>query len=150
MTGTTARRHKHTFAERANDLYETFPGAVHALMRVEQLPKTIWEPACGPGAIVRVLRTAGFKVIATDLVEYGCEDSASRIDFLHGVVGPAGRQAIVTNPPLSSPKNLRCTRFRCARTLPAAALAFLESEGRRRFLRVDRSPGCMFSETGCP
>ena len=47
------------------------------------LPQTIWEPACGPGAIVRVLRDAGHRVIATDLVDYRSpdQDHAGR-DFL--------------------------------------------------------------------
>jgi len=42
--------------DRGNDLYETPECATLALLRVEQLPKRIWEPACGRGAIVRVLR----------------------------------------------------------------------------------------------
>jgi len=35
------------------------PVAVEALLRVEQIPHFVWEPACGPGAIVNVLRAAG-------------------------------------------------------------------------------------------
>jgi hypothetical protein len=42
--------------DRGNDLYETPDVAIHALMRAEQLPDVIWEPACGPGRIVNVLR----------------------------------------------------------------------------------------------
>jgi len=49
-------------SERGDDLYETPPAAVHALLRVEALPKVIWEPACGPGSIVKVLRGAGYRV----------------------------------------------------------------------------------------
>jgi hypothetical protein len=48
---------------------------VEALLAAEQLPGVIWECACGPRAIVRVLRRAGHKVYATDLVDYGCEDA---------------------------------------------------------------------------
>lgn len=62
-------------SERGDDLYETPDVAVHALLRVEKLPEVIWEPACGPGRIVNVLRTAGHKVYATDLVNYGLDDS---------------------------------------------------------------------------
>ena len=40
--------------------------AVLALLRVERLPHRIWEPACGPGAIVKVLRAAGHDVVAAD------------------------------------------------------------------------------------
>src|SRR5690349_18267346 len=46
-------------ADRKDDLYETPDVAVHALLRVEKLPHHIWEPACGPGRIVNVLRGAG-------------------------------------------------------------------------------------------
>jgi len=58
-------------AERRDDLYETPECATRALLAVESLPQgTVWEPACGPGAIVRVLRAAGHQVYATDLVKY--------------------------------------------------------------------------------
>jgi hypothetical protein len=50
---------RHALADRKDDLYETPDVAVRALMRVENLPLRIWEPACGRGAIVRVLRAAG-------------------------------------------------------------------------------------------
>lgn len=84
---------------RGDDLYETPPCAVQALLKVEAIPLTVWEPACGPGAIVEELRSTGRAVIATDLVEYGCPDSASRRDFLMERAAPAGVPAIVTNPP---------------------------------------------------
>jgi hypothetical protein len=86
-------------SERGNDLYETPPVAVHALLKVEPLPRVIWEPACGPGSIVNVLRSAGHRVYASDLVSYGCPESDSRIDFLMERSTPHGVEAIVTNPP---------------------------------------------------
>ena len=58
---------RHPDSARGNDLYETPEGATFALLRAEPLPRTIWEAACGRGAIVRVLRNAGHRVIATDL-----------------------------------------------------------------------------------
>ena len=58
-------------AERGHDLYETPPEATRALLEVERLPHRVWEPACGPGAIVTVLRAAGHDVVASDLVDYG-------------------------------------------------------------------------------
>ena len=57
---------RHPDSARGNDLYETPEVATLALLRAEPLPRTILEPACGPGAIVRVLRGAGHRVIATD------------------------------------------------------------------------------------
>ena len=50
--------------------HDTPPEAVHALLRAEKLPHCLWEPACGRGAIAHVLRDAGHRVIATDLVDY--------------------------------------------------------------------------------
>ncbi len=61
-------------AARRNDLYQTPPQATEALLRVEKLPHCIWECACGPGAIVRVLRGGGHHVVATDLINYGAAD----------------------------------------------------------------------------
>ncbi len=90
-------------AARGRDLYETPPAAVEALIEAEApfggLPHRIWEPACGPGAIVGVLRAHGHDVIATDLVDYGCPDSTARRDFLLAGAGGERAVAIVTNPP---------------------------------------------------
>jgi hypothetical protein len=88
-------------ADRGNDLYETPPEAVHALLRAEPLPKerVIWEPACGPGSIVRVLRGADYRVYATDLVNYGCPDSESGVDFLMERLPSFPIGAVVTNAP---------------------------------------------------
>jgi hypothetical protein len=49
---------RHPLKVRKDDLYETPPEAVIALLRAEQLPDVIWECACGRGAITRVLRAA--------------------------------------------------------------------------------------------
>ena len=32
----------------------------------ESLPESVWEPACGPGSIVGILRATGHRVYATD------------------------------------------------------------------------------------
>jgi len=56
---------RHPDSARGNDLYETPEVATLALLRARtRFPRTIWEPACGTGAIVRVLRDAGHRVIA--------------------------------------------------------------------------------------
>lgn len=90
---------KAPLAVRKDDLYETPACAVRALLAVEPVPLTVWEPACGPGAIVRVLRASGRAVIATDLVDWGCPDSASGRDFLMEREAPQGVPAIISNPP---------------------------------------------------
>jgi len=55
---------------RKDDLNETPPEAVHALMAVETLDKDIWEPCAGRGAIARELRSKGYVVVTSDLVAY--------------------------------------------------------------------------------
>jgi hypothetical protein len=96
LTMSTGNR-VHPVSERGNDLYETPAVAVQALLQAERIPNVVWEPCCGPGAIVRELRATERTVIATDLVDYGCPDSTSRRDFLMEREAPAS--CIVTNPP---------------------------------------------------
>lgn len=91
-------------SERSNDLYETPACAIRALMNAEGLPRVIWEPCAGRGAISRELISAGHAVIASDLVAYPGADNGiqTSIDFLMERRPPAGCQAIVTNPPFKS------------------------------------------------
>src|SRR5262249_57363118 len=88
---------RHPLSERGVDLYETPEVATRSLLQVERLPRRIWEPACGPGAIVRVLRNAGHEVYASDIADYGENDAT--LDFLTATEMPAGVEALVTNPP---------------------------------------------------
>jgi hypothetical protein len=85
MTGVVL---KHALSERGDDLYETPPGAVKALLRHERLPHRLWDPCCGPGNIVNVLRAAGHEVIGSDLVDYGDPTHFYRRDFLMERKGP--------------------------------------------------------------
>lgn len=78
-----------------NEFYPTPPEATRALLSVETFNGSIWEPACGEGAIARILRDAGHQVVATDLNAYGY--GLSGVDFLKET-RPRARH-IVTNPP---------------------------------------------------
>ena len=89
---------RHTFEERGLDLYQTPACATEALLRTEQIPHNVWEPAAGRGAIVNVLRAHGHAVICGDIKNYGFPLHSVR-DFLTTVVVPIGCEAIVTNPP---------------------------------------------------
>lgn len=125
---------------RRNDLYETPAVAVHALLGVERLPHCIWEPACGPGAIVRELRAAGLSVYATDLVNYASPDQdMAGWDFLLERQLPLGVEAIVTNPPFKNAQAFVVHALTLApKVVMLLRLAFLESERRRDVL--DSSP----------
>lgn len=133
--------HRHALADRGNDLYETPAVAIQALMRAEKLPRRIWEPAAGRGAIVRPLQAAGHDVLGTDLVDYGA-GYAGGVDFLIPGIAESyfsGQEAIVTNPPF---KNAPEFVERALTFVPYVAmllrLAFLESEARRFIL--DEAP----------
>ena len=91
---------RHSLADRKNDLYETPPCATRALIPFLDPAEAIWEPACGPGAIVRELRDAGFVVYPTDLVDYGPDGvGIGGIDFLMERPTQLMPSVIVTNPP---------------------------------------------------
>ena len=133
-------------SERGDDLYETPGVAVQALMRHESLPHRIWEPACGPGSIVRELRDAGHDVLATDLVDYQSPDQDGHgvdflfpVDWLHPRMDPCIREfepgAIVTNPPFKNAEPfVQRALDVCPRVVMLLRLAFLESERRRPIL----------------
>jgi len=89
---------RHALAKRGDDLYETPECATRALIRHEGgLHRAIWEPACGRGAISRVLEKAGHAVTSTDLVSYGY--GLGGRDFLMERDAPDYCDQIVTNPP---------------------------------------------------
>ena len=123
---------RHAYEERGPDCYETPEVAVEALLRCEQLPHTIWEPACGPGNIVRVLRAAGYNVYASDLHKYEC--GLDGIDFLTTDVVPPV-DAIVTNPPYRYAQQFVERALELApMVVMLMRLAFYESERRRHIL----------------
>lgn len=127
---------RHALKETKNQLYETPPEAVHALLGVEDLPQLIWEPACGPGSIARVLRSAGRQVYATDLVDYESRDQdMAGWDFLLERQLPIGVQAIVTNPPFKNAAAFVGKALElCPRVYMLMRLAFLEGVGRSDLL----------------
>jgi hypothetical protein len=129
---------RHPLSERGHDLYETPPVAVEALLRVESLPHRIWEPACGRGAIVNVLRAHGHEVVATDLVDYGLPITPPGyygVDFLIERRAPEGTQAIITNPPFKLANEFVGHALElCPRVVMLLRLAFYESERRTPIL----------------
>jgi hypothetical protein len=127
---------KAALKERGDDLYETPVVAVQALLRHERLPRVIWEPACGPGAIVKVLRAAGHQVVASDLVDYGTDlQDHARRDFLFERRAPDGVQAIVTNPPFKLASEFVAHALDlCPRVVMLLRLSFIESVSRTAIL----------------
>ncbi len=77
------------------EFYPTPPEATRALLSVEEFDGSVWEPACGEGAISDVLVKAGYQVVSTDLVLRGYGEGD--VDFLRETAPRA--KHIVTNPP---------------------------------------------------
>jgi hypothetical protein len=128
---------RHLLAERGVDLYETPAVAVEALLRVHPLPGgTIWEPACGRGAVANVLRAHGHTVVCTDLVDYSADPTARYgVDFLKESGLPAGVTAVVTNPPYMLANEFVAHALKlCPNVIMLLRLAFLESERRSPIL----------------
>jgi hypothetical protein len=109
------------------DFFPTPPWATYALIENEPFEGGIWEPACGDGAMARVLALRGNPVTATDLYDRGFGQSG--IDFLQGT-----RMAdnIVTNPPYNAAEGFVRVGMKCARRKFALLLrlAFLEGANR--------------------
>jgi hypothetical protein len=79
-----------------DDFYETPDSATEQFCIVERahLPPFIWEPSSGRGAITRVLRRHGIRVVESDLIS---RVGQQQLDFLKAKQALA--PAIVTNPP---------------------------------------------------
>ena len=126
-----------------DDFYPTPAASTEALLRVEQFPALIWEPACGDGAMSRVLEAAGHTVISTDLVDRGY--GTPRRDFLMEFTLQS--PAIVTNPPfgLADEFVLHALSLGAEKVAILARLAWLEGERRYRTLWGPHPPVRMWT-----
>jgi hypothetical protein len=124
----------HSLADRGADLYQTPACATEALLQVESLPRRVWEPAAGRGAIVRVLRDRGHVTIASDLIQYDFPLHFTA-DFLAQTEAPAGVECILTNPPFKIVDRFIAHALNvCPRVIVLARLALLESVRRTEIL----------------
>lgn len=88
----------HTDKEREeHDYYATEPRATELLCDLENFSQKIWEPACGGGHIAEVLKSRGYTVCCSDLIDRGYGQGG--IDFLKTSVNDAFNGDIITNPP---------------------------------------------------
>lgn len=81
-----------------HDFYPTPPEGTRALLSVEKFIGSIWEPACGNGAISKVLIANGYAVVSTDLIDRGY--GLGGVDFL--AQSETRARNIITNPPYGS------------------------------------------------
>lgn len=97
MSSHAVQQGRHALAVRKDDFYETPAEATRALCAVESFEGRVWEPACGRGAISRVLQDHSYFVVSTDLVDR--QFGQPGVDFLMETTAPSECKCIVTNPP---------------------------------------------------
>lgn len=92
-----------TKEERGANLYETPPEAMFTLLALEEFSACVLEPACGRGAISRMLEAFHYGVVLADINDYSTADSNGELqavqDFLTSQPDETGSFDIVTNPP---------------------------------------------------
>jgi hypothetical protein len=119
------------------DYFPTPEWATHALIDNEHFVGDIWEPACGDGAMSRVLEKNGNLVTSSDLFDRGYGDAG--IDFLK-----ANRTVdnVVTNPPYNSAEAFVEAGLEQARGKVALLLrlAFVEGANRQRTIFTKTPP----------
>ena len=109
-----------------DDFYRTPERATRALLSVETFSGSIWEPACGDGAISEVLKASGHDVYSSDLIDRGYGEPLH--DFL---LTNHRSDNIITNPPYKLAnefieRSLLLTTGKVAMLLKLAALGGLE------------------------
>lgn len=116
-----------------NDFYPTPPEGTQALIDRIKFTGTIWECACGDGAMSEVLKTIGCPIISSDLIDRGYGETG--IDFL---MTYKAVDNIVTNPPFKYATAFAKHALECASDKVAllVKIQFLES-GKRYFLFRD-------------
>jgi hypothetical protein len=113
------------------DFYPTPPRGTHALCDVDGFPSAIWEPACGDGAMSKVLMERGYDVVSTDIEPRGY---GTQLDFLETVELMA--PSIVTNPPFTMAEEFaeHALSLGCKKLALLCKLAFLEGVSRSAWL----------------
>ena len=132
----------HSEGERENnDYYATDPKALEVFLdKIDEdgirLHKNVWECACGEGHLSEVLKSRGYDVYSTDLVDrgYGKGD----VDFLKSIPD-SWCGDILTNPPYKYAKEfvekaLEVTRTG-AYTVMLLKIQFMEGQGRRELFK---------------
>ncbi len=114
-----------------NDFYPTPIDATEELLQKQKFIGDIWEPACGDGAMSRVMEDFGYNVFSTDLVDRGYGQSG--VDFLMEM---QKFDNIVTNPPFSLAMEFTLKALELARNkvVMLSKISYLEGLERREKL----------------
>ena len=128
-----------------DDHYNTPREASWPFVRAAAIPGLVWEPACGDGAISKVLELRGFRVVSSDLHDRGYGES--NMNFLNA---ECACDAIITNPPFRLASNF--IERSAEKKVPFAMLTkstFWHAEKRRR-LFIDTGPMAVMAMTWRP
>jgi type I restriction-modification system DNA methylase subunit len=114
-----------------DDFYPTPDSATQALLDRVKLKGNVWEPACGNGAMSKVLINNGYDVYSSDLIDRGYGETG--IDFLKS---NRGADNIVTNPPfnLSLEFTLKALELANDKVIMLSKISYLEGIKRREQL----------------
>lgn len=127
-----------------NDFYPTPDYVTRDLLRLETFTGSIWEPACGNGAMSKVMINAGMEVYSSDLVDRGYGQPG--INFLTEY---RKVNNIITNPPYTLAEEFVYHALDWATDKVALflKLAFLEGAGRQKmFLSTPLSKVYVYSK----
>lgn len=150
---TTHGASNHSESEReANDYYATEPKATKILLEYEKFNPVIWECACGEGHISKVLESAGYEVISTDLIYRGYGDPEP-LDFLKDTLDDFEGD-IITNPPYKYAQEFVETAMETvqdgAKVAMFLKLTFLEGKARKEmFSKYPPETVYVFSSRVC-
>ena len=121
-----------------HDYYATEPKALELLLELEQFDPYVWEPACGGGHLSEVLKSHGYKVRSSDIVDRGYTETEI-LDFLKvkkDDIKQDFSRDIITNPPYKYAKefvkhalDISMDGVKVAMFLK---LTFLESKARKK------------------
>jgi hypothetical protein len=92
------KRERRVTSRKDADWWVTPAWATEALLESERLPRCVWDPCCGDGAMVRPIMAAGHIVMASDLHYRGY--GTGETDFLLSPMA-SGCTGIVMNPPFN-------------------------------------------------
>lgn len=123
-------------AREKDDFYPTPPEATQALLTAESFTGDIWEPACGDGAISKVLEAAGHRVVSSDLIDRGYGETG--IDFLMEHKSRAPN--VITNPPFKLANDFVSVAVHLSSGKVAMLLKIAFLEGVERSLLFKRTP----------
>ena len=118
------------------DFYSTPSYATEALLEMEKFEGSIWEPACGDGAMSKVLETHyPGQVTSSDLYDRGF--GTTGLDFLSTITQT---ENVITNPPFSLGEEFVRQGLRCADKKVCLLLKLCFLEGCKRKLMFRTTP----------